>query len=142
MKKWLLAPFCFLFLLSDLYAQIGWGVSNVVNLTSIGYTSVEGGVEPVSFKLYPAYPNPFNPETVLRYNLPFSGQTRLEIFNISGQVVRLLVSGSLPSGSYSVIWNGQNESAMPVSSGLYLARLVVQTPVRQVVQNQKLILIR
>lgn len=71
------------------------------------------------------YPNPFNPETKISFNLLESGSIKLEIFNIKGQIIKTLVNNELIKGSHSFIWNGDDESNKPVSSGVYLYKLNV-----------------
>lgn len=65
------------------------------------------------------YPNPFNPETTIQFDLATETAVTLRIYDIAGQVVRTLVSGSLPAGSYTELWNGRNESGSRVGSGIY-----------------------
>ncbi|MBC8415330.1 MAG: right-handed parallel beta-helix repeat-containing protein [Candidatus Cloacimonetes bacterium] len=69
------------------------------------------------------YPNPFNPETKIVFNLPEKGNVKLEIFNMKGQKVKTLIDEVLPAGGYSVFWNGTDSNSNRVSSGIYLYRL-------------------
>ncbi|RLC52273.1 MAG: hypothetical protein DRH79_05080 [Candidatus Cloacimonadota bacterium] len=71
------------------------------------------------------YPNPFNPTTTISYNIPQDGKVSLEIYNIKGQHVRQLVSGSQPEGNYEVVWNGKDNIGKQVSSGIYYFRITV-----------------
>lgn len=82
----------------------------------------EGG-QPAEFYLAPAYPNPFNPATVIAYGLPEAAPVRLSIYNLFGQEVIKLVEGVQPAGSKQVHWNGRNQNGNTVSSGIYLIRL-------------------
>ena len=77
-----------------------------------------GMAVPNSFALYQNYPNPFNPTTVIKYDIPFQSEVKLEVFNILGQRVAVLIDGVKPAGYKQIIWNGDN-----VSSGLYIYRL-------------------
>ncbi len=78
---------------------------------------------PADFALLPNYPNPFNPETNLRYVLPVRSRVLLEIYNPLGQKVRTLVQQEQTAGVHEVRWNGLNQEGQPVSSGVYLVRL-------------------
>jgi len=75
------------------------------------------------------YPNPFNPETTISFNLTAEDakNAKLEIYNLKGQKIKTLYpfpSGSL--GTKSVVWNGTNENNQPVSSGIYFYKLNIQ----------------
>ncbi|MCL2063194.1 MAG: T9SS type A sorting domain-containing protein [Candidatus Cloacimonetes bacterium] len=69
------------------------------------------------------YPNPFNPETMINFNLAVSGEVNLEIFNIRDQKVRVLMDELMPAGSHEILWNGRNEYGLEVASGVYFYRL-------------------
>ena len=75
-------------------------------------------VMPHEFVLYPAYPNPFNPTTTIRFNIVITDASLLEIYDITGQMVETLVNERLLSGKHEIIWNASNQS-----SGVYFARL-------------------
>ncbi len=80
----------------------------------------------LSFNYISNYPNPFNPETTISFNLPEEGDVQLDIYNIKGQKVKQLVSISanqFSAGQHSVVWNGKDENNKPVSSGIYLYKL-------------------
>jgi hypothetical protein len=68
-------------------------------------------------------PNPFNPETSIRFSLPSSERVTLNVYSASGALVRTLVDGVQPSGSHSFTWNGVDNSGNAVSSGVYFYRL-------------------
>jgi hypothetical protein len=78
---------------------------------------------PTEFALRQNYPNPFNPVTTLRYDLPTEAVVRLEIYNLQGKLVRLLVNERQSEGSYVIRWNGFNDVGKPVPSGIYLYRI-------------------
>ena len=82
-----------------------------------------GTVQPAGFALHANWPNPFNPETTIAFDLPQAGGVELQIFDVLGQSVRTLVAKSLPAGSHQVVWNGLDESGAKVSSGVYVYRL-------------------
>lgn len=81
---------------------------------------------PLVTRLEGNYPNPFNPETAIRFSTKESGRVRISIFNLKGQLVRDLVNENLPAGQHNLIWNGKDNSGSGVTSGLYLYRM--ETP--------------
>lgn len=78
---------------------------------------------PQTYSLAQNCPNPFNPSTTLRYGLPEDSEVSLIIYDIRGNTVRTIDSGSQIAGWYEHVWNGMDEEGQPVSTGLYLARL-------------------
>jgi len=75
---------------------------------------------PNGYQLYQNHPNPFNPTTEISFALPQAVNVRLEIYNLSGQLVRTLVSGQLPAGVHRVTWNATDGNGIRVASGMYL----------------------
>lgn len=69
------------------------------------------------------FPNPFNPNTKIKFNIPRAGLGELLIYNARGQVVRTLMRGEMEPGTYEPEWNGMDDTGTPVSSGVYYARL-------------------
>jgi hypothetical protein len=98
------------------------------NFTPSLIVAVEKDVDnliPKEYMLAQNYPNPFNPSTVIRFALPRPGFASLKIYNIVGQEVANLVTGSLPAGAFRTTWDGKNMNGETVSSGVYLYRLQV-----------------
>jgi hypothetical protein len=83
----------------------------------------EGGSVPSKYSLQQNYPNPFNPVTVIKYSVPEAGNINLEIFDITGKLVRTLVSTFRLSGNYESVWNGRDDRGMNVPSGVYIYKL-------------------
>jgi hypothetical protein len=77
---------------------------------------------PLGFELYPNQPNPFNPETRIRYSVP-AAQVTLEVFDIQGRLIRTLVHSVMSSGTHEAVWDGRDASGRPAASGLYIAVL-------------------
>lgn len=83
----------------------------------------ESEAAPEKLALHPNYPNPFNPETRIRYDLPSEMSVRLDIFNINGRLVRTLFRGVKPAGCHTEIWDGTTADGRAVTSGAYLLRM-------------------
>lgn len=75
---------------------------------------------PEEFSLEPNYPNPFNPTTSIRYNLPETTQVRIVLYDILGQEVRTLINGTKEPGYHSVVWDATDNNGKPVSGGIYI----------------------
>lgn len=91
-------------------------------------TSVEDEPDgiPTGFTLEQNFPNPFNPSTIIRYTIPQAvnvADTRLEIFNVLGQKVRTLVKTQQAAGTYTLQWDGTNDSGNLLATGLYVYQL-------------------
>jgi len=79
---------------------------------------------PSSYTLAQNEPNPFNPTTEIRFDLPRSGRVQLRVYDLAGRLVRTLVDGPMTAGAEQrVIWNGRDGAGRMVSSGVYLYRL-------------------
>jgi len=89
---------------------------------------------PSEFRLQPNYPNPFNPSTTLRFDIP----TRLTIYNTLGQVTKRLYQEKLSAGSYEVEWDGTTDAGNQAPSGIYF----VVFRAGQSSQTQKILLVK
>jgi len=69
------------------------------------------------------YPNPFNPSTTISFDMAQAGHARVEIYNIKGQRVRVLVDGMYGVGTHNVVWNGDDTTGRSVGSGVYFYRM-------------------
>jgi hypothetical protein len=77
-----------------------------------------------SYALNDCYPNPFNPQTTIAFELPTVGKARLRIYDLAGRVVRDLVNETLPAGRHEAVWTGRDNGGRSVASGTYFVRLV------------------
>ena len=91
--------------------------------TTYAPITISARVVPDTYELSQNHPNPFNPDTEIDFAIPVETNVRLTIYNISGQVVKTLLDEVKPVGSYTVRWNGTNESGETVASGVYFYRL-------------------
>lgn len=82
---------------------------------------------PKIFTLSSNYPNPFNPTTIIKYQIPEAAHVRLEIFNILGQKIKTLVNQKQRSDFYKIEWDGRNDSGKPVGSGLYFYHIEAES---------------
>ncbi len=77
---------------------------------------------PVTFHMWQNFPNPFNSGTIIRYRIGRELNFTLDIYSITGKLIRRLRNGIQPAGSYAVRWNGTNGLDKPVASGIYFVR--------------------
>ena len=78
---------------------------------------------PKQFALYRNYPNPFNPTTTIRYDLPKESRVRIVIYDALGQVIRQLIDGDQSAGYQLMVWDGRNEKGNSVASGMYFYQI-------------------
>ena len=77
---------------------------------------------PTEYNIFDNYPNPFNPITTIRYNIPEPSTVSLIIYDITGREVRRLVDGTVEPGYHTAVWDGTGISGKTVSSGVYIYR--------------------
>ncbi len=121
-------------------SEIQWAYENGLNGLPLLIT--QNNILTNSFQLYPNFPNPFNPSTTLRFEIPASvkRQTAVEliIFNSQGQHIKTLYRGSILPGTHEVNWNGDSDSGQPVASGMYYAVLKMG----KLIRTRKLLLVK
>jgi hypothetical protein len=107
------------------YASLGhiYDFTKAASQPFAGLASKESNVVPRTAALFNNYPNPFNPSTTIRYSLPKSIHTIVTIYDMLGTRVRTLVNSLQNAGEHSVIWDGRDDRAKPVASGIYFYRL-------------------
>jgi hypothetical protein len=103
-------------------------------------SSAIGGDEalPLSLRLDPNFPNPFNDGTEIPFSLAFPSQVELSLYNVTGQQVRTLVRGARAAGKHYAQWDGRDERGRDLSSGVYFYRLRTNAGG----QTRKLLLLR
>jgi hypothetical protein len=86
-------------------------------------TAVENDQLPVRFETLANYPNPFNPSTMVTFGVIQRGAVSLVVYDVLGREVRTLVNDVMDPGAHQVRWDGRNNSYLPATSGVYVARL-------------------
>ena len=109
------------------------GASNTQELFTM-----DSNTMPNSFKLYPAYPNPFNPETTISYDLPEQSFVEITIYDMLGKKVRSIVNEKQNPGHKSILWNAKDDYGTVVSAGLY----IYQVQADNFIQTNKMILLK
>jgi hypothetical protein len=93
---------------------------------------------PTKFRLQNNFPNPFNPLTTIRYDLPEYGFVNVTIYNVMGELVKDLVNSQQNAGYQSIQWDATNNKGQPVSAGLYLYTIQAG----EFRQNKKMVLLK
>ena len=114
------------------------GDDRILFVNRYEYLSTEGEGVPVEFALHENYPNPFNPTTTLRFDLPELSDVTLTIYNMLGQKVRTFNYQNTSAGYHSVTWDATNDLGQQVGAGVYLYQL--QT--KDFVKTRKMVLLK
>ena len=117
---------------------------NIIYFDNISFYSNSVGVDnrnetfPQGFALHENYPNPFNPTTTLRFDLPEVSNLTLTIYNMLGQRVRTFNMNDTPAGYHSVTWDATNDLGEQVGAGVYLYQLQA----KDFVKTRKMVLLK
>ena len=112
--------------------------SRVLVVKRVGDLNTESIEPPNAFVLHPNYPNPFNPQTQIRFEMPYAGKIDLSIYNLLGVKIKTLYSGQKPSGVFTFKWDAKNDNNQLVSGGVYIYKLQSEKDV----QMRKMILLK
>ena len=95
-----------------------------ITTTLIGDSVVsDSDIVAMATALHGNYPNPFNPETTIKFTMSSFGHARIDIYNIKGSLVRTLVNNEMNQGKHTVVWNGKDNNGQQVSSGIYFYQM-------------------
>ena len=100
-------------------------VTNGAGLTALCdpvLTTLSGGV-PEAYRLGANWPNPFNPETRIAFDVREATDVRLDVYDALGRLVATLAEGPMEAGSYEVTWDGRDLAGRPLASGVYVYRM-------------------
>ena len=115
-----------IFDLSDLrQGAIARAMTDGTGYFALPLAALTGRALPERFALGPNYPNPFNPSTIIPYQLAASSEVRLEVFNLLGQHIATLVDGERAAGSHMATWHAVDRAGRAVGAGVYIYRMTV-----------------
>ena len=129
------------FIFSDRYGTVQFSYRLLDETgNSISQGSVLETIEniPNAFALHENYPNPFNPTTILRFDIPEVTNVTLTVFNLLGQKVKTFDYQDISAGYHSVIWDATNDLGEQVGAGLYLYQLQA----KDFVKTRKMVLLK
>ena len=112
---------------------------------SISYTSDatlavndKSDILPKEFALHDNFPNPFNPSTTIRFDLPKATDVSILVFNVLGQKIKTIEKSQMNPGYHSIVWNATNDHGVQVSAGMYFYQLRTN----EFVKTKKMILLK
>ena len=114
--------------MSNIWDMLGNAIepNSTVSFVST-FVGIHDGVLPTVYALDQNFPNPFNPTTTIRYALPEVADVRLQIFDITGRQVSVLVNSTQEAGWYDLHWSGKDASGKNLAAGMYFARIQAGT---------------
>ena len=119
---------------NELFTYTGdFEIVDMIVANSEGRIDVNVINTPQEFILNTAYPNPFNPITNINFALPIESEISLEVYDMQGRVVEVLVSGNMKPGFHSVVWNADSHA-----SGVYFVKMAAG----EYISTMKLMLIK
>ncbi len=104
-------------------ARVSHGTSGILTIDTVTAVNDDTGALPQATTLAAIYPNPFNPRTVIEFELAETGFVELAIYDVGGRLVRVMDSGSRSAGRYRATWDGQDNAGRAVPTGTYFCRL-------------------
>ena len=112
--------------LSDLrQGAIARAMTDGTGYFALPLAALGGRALPERFALGPNYPNPFNPSTIIPYQLAALSEVRLEVFNLLGQHIATLVNGERAAGFHTATWHATDAAGRAVGAGVYIYRMTV-----------------
>ena len=99
-----------------------WGYLEVYSPTAVEKNENESSL-PKKTQLHGNYPNPFNPDTHIKFDLAEAGHITIEVYNMLGQKIKTLIDADKNAGYHSVQWDGTNDNGIKVTSGIYLYKM-------------------
>ncbi len=119
----------------------GWMIDDVQVKEFIGTGVATNSVAvqlPDAYALHQNYPNPFNPDTHIQFQIKDKVPVDIRVYNMMGQLVRVLIDDVRPAGFYTIRWDGTDDRGRQVSSGIYVYRMEVPS----FVQTRKMLLLK
>jgi hypothetical protein len=107
----------------DSLAASGWTGFGTIGRNPCRISTGIGDLPPPGYRLHPNSPNPFRRVTRVAFDMPDPGRVTLEIFDLSGRMVRVLADRHYPAGTHEVSWNARDASGEPVAAGIYFLKM-------------------
>ncbi len=118
--------------------EVEYAVMICPKSTAVEEEDQGSAITPKDFELYQSYPNPFNNQTLIKYNLLKPCRVTLTIYNILGQKMRTLVDGRQEAGTKTLNWDGKDQKGRDLASGIYFCQLSAG----EVTQTKRMVLLK
>jgi len=115
------------------------GQSKIHKIVSIYINKLNDNNLANNYKLFPAYPNPCNPSTTIQYNIPAKCFVNLKIYDIKGNLIKIITNENKSAGQYKIEWHGLDSNNNQVGNGLYFFNLTTSTGFTQ---TQRIVLLK
>ena len=102
----------------------------------------ESNIVPTDYQLYPVYPNPFNPQTTIKFDIAKTSVTSVKVYNILGKEITTLLEKEISPGSYSISWEARDSNGDLLPSGVYFIRFSTAGGVNNYTKTIKAILMK
>jgi len=110
-----------IFVTGDLYGAAVTRIQNFAYSSSVGINQVSAET-PAGFSLFQNFPNPFNPTTIIKFEIPKASFVKLAVYDIAGREAAMLVNNNLIAGKYEYSFEGSS-----LSGGVYFYRLITES---------------
>lgn len=132
--------------IAELYSCDGLEADNTFAVNYYKNINRKINETPLEFSLSQNYPNPFNPVTLIKYSLKYDSYVSIKIYNIIGQLVKILVDNFESKGYREILWDGTNGYGNQVSSGIYFYKIITSqntwSPSEDFSDQKKMVIIR
>ena len=98
--------------------------NSIVELVTMSINN--NSISPDNFNLYQNYPNPFNSDTKIKLDIKHKSNIELDIYDLSGKIIKQVFRGSKERGTHIFSWNSKNSMSVKVTSGVYILKLKVE----------------
>ena len=119
----LMAAATLLLVTATAQARVSHGYSGILTIDTVTAVNDDASALPPATILAAIYPNPFNPRTVIAFELAETGPIELAIYDVGGRLVRVMESGTQSAGRHESTWDGQDNAGRAVPTGTYFCRL-------------------
>ena len=127
------------------FSQVEWNSEDdgeyIINVNVVSYTGIEDNGDrsrPAGYELIGNFPNPFNPQTDIKFQAPEAGNVRIDVYNIAGQLVKTVLDEYITAGIKTITWDGTNANGNAVNSGVYFYKMTAGN----VVLTNKMVLVK